>query len=50
MIGPLFNEKSRLRSAVRKRVRWCAARDEHLRHQRREKLFINRENRRFAIP
>ena len=29
--GPLFEEKSRLRSAVRRRIRWCAAGDERLR-------------------
>ena len=48
--GPLFDEKSRLRSAVRKRVRWCAARAERLRHQWRDKLFAARDSRRFAAP
>ena len=35
--GPLFDEKSRLRRAVRKRVRFCAARSERMRMQRRER-------------
>ena len=48
--GPLFEEKSRLRSAVRKRIRWCAARDERLRHQRRDKLFATQDSRRFVTP
>ena len=48
--GPLFEEKSRLRSAVRKRIRWCAARDERLRYQRRDKLFATQDNRSFIAP
>ena len=43
--GLLFEEKSRLQSAVRKRIRWCAARDERLRYQRRNKLFATQDSR-----
>ena len=46
--GPLFEEKSRLRSVVRKRIRRCAARNERLRHQRRDKLFATQDSRRFV--
>ena len=46
--GPLFEEKSRLWSVVRKRIRWCAARYECLRHQWRDKLFATQDSRRFV--
>ena len=42
--GPLFDEKNRLRSAIRKRVRWCAAKSERLRVQRRDRLFATRDS------
>ena len=48
--GPLFDEKSRLWSAVRKRVRWCGARAERQRHQQRDKLFVAQDGRRFTTP
>ena len=48
--GPLFDEKIRLRSAVRKRVRWCAAKAERLRHQRRDRVFATQDSRRFMTP
>ena len=35
---------------MRKSVRWCAARSERLRMQRREKLFVHQDNRRFWTP
>ena len=46
--GPLFDEKSRLRSAVRKKVRRYADKSERLRDQRRDKLFATRDGRRFV--
>ena len=48
--GPLFDEKSRLQSAVRKRVRWCAVRAERQRHQQRNKLFVAQDGRWFTRP
>ena len=48
--GPLFDEKSRLRRAVRKRVRFCAARSERMRMQRRERMFAAKDSRRFRTP
>ncbi len=48
--GPLSEEKNRLRRAVRKRVRWCAARSERVRSQRRDKLFAARDSQRFRTP
>ena len=48
--GPLSEEKNRLRRAVRKRVRWCAARAERIRTQRRDRLFSAMDNRRFRTP
>ena len=48
--GPLSEEKNRLRRAVRKRVRWCAAKAERIRTQRRDRLFSAMDNRRFRIP
>ena len=38
--GPLYDEKGRLRRAVRQRVRYCAAKAERLRIQRRDRLFV----------
>ncbi len=37
--GPLYEEKGRLRRTVKRRVRFCAARAERLRIQRRDKMF-----------
>ena len=48
--GPLFEEKGRLRRAVRKRVRFCAARSERLRMQRRDRMFAAGDGRRFKSP
>ncbi len=48
--GPLSEEKNRLRRAVRKRVRWFAARSERVRSQRRDKLFAARDSQRFRTP
>ena len=48
--GPLYDEKNRLRCAVRKRVRWCAAKSERLRVQQRDRLFATQESRRFVTP
>ena len=45
--GPLVDEKSR---AVRKRVRFYAARSERIRMQRRERMFAARDSRRFRTP
>ena len=49
-VGPLFEENNRLCRAVRKRVRWCAAKSEHLRVQRRDRLFVTHDHRRFMTP
>ena len=43
--GPLYEEKCRLRWAVRQRVCFCAARAERRRVQRREKLFALNDHR-----
>ena len=48
--GPLFEEKGRLHRAVRKRVRFCAARSERLRMQRRDRMFAAGDGRRFKSP
>lgn len=48
--GPLFDEKGRLRRAVRKRVRFCAARSERLRMQRRDRMFATKDWGRFRTP
>ena len=48
--GPLFDEKSRLCRGLRKRVRFCAARSERMRMQRRERMFAARDSRRFRTP
>ena len=48
--GPLYEEKNRSRHAVRKRIRWCAARSERMRAQRRDKLFAYQDVRRFKTP
>ena len=48
--GPLFEEKNRMRRAVRKRARWCAARTERSRVQRRDRLFATGDNHRFKTP
>ena len=48
--GPLSEEKNRMRRAVRRRVRWCAARTERLRVQRRDRLFTAGDNHRFKTP
>ena len=47
--GPLFEEKSRLRRAVR-RVRFCAARAERMRIQRRDRMFASGNRHRFSTP
>ena len=49
-VGPLSDEKNRLRRAVRKRVRWCAAKAERMRNQRRDRLFTSQSNGRFRTP
>ena len=48
--GLLYEEKNRLRCAVRKRIRWCAAKSERLRVQRRDRLFAHQDGRRFRTP
>ena len=48
--GPLSEEKKRLHRAVRKRVRWYAARTEISRAQRRDRLFAAGDNHRFKTP
>ena len=48
--GPLFEEKGRLRRAVRQRVRFCAARAERQRIQRRDRLFAVGDRNRFRAP
>ena len=48
--GPLYEEKGRLRRAVRRRVRFCAARVERLRIQRRERMFAVGSRGRFRAP
>ena len=45
--GPLYDEKGRLRRAVRQRVRYCAAKAERLCIQRRDRLFAKIEKNRF---
>ena len=45
--GLLYEEKNRLKRAVRKRIRWCAAKSERLRVQRRDRLFAHQDGRRF---
>ena len=48
--GPLFEEKGRLRRAVRRRVRFCAAKAERMRIQRRDKMFAAGARSRFKLP
>ena len=48
--GLLYEEKNRLRCAMRKRIRWCAAKSERLRVQRRDRLFAHQDGRRFRTP
>ena len=48
--GPLFEEKSRLHRAVRRRVRFCAAKAERMRIQRRDKKFVAGARSRFRLP
>ena len=48
--GPLSEEKNRMRRAVWKRVRWCAARTERSRVQRRDRLFAAGDNHGFRTP
>ena len=48
--GPLYEKKGRLRQAVRRRVRFCAAQAERLRIQRREKMFATGSRCRFFTP
>ena len=48
--GPLFDEKCRLHRAVRKRLRFCAARSERVRVHRRERMFAARDSKRFRTP
>ena len=40
--GPLSEEKNRLWRAMRKRVRWCAARSKRLRVQKRDRCLLPR--------
>ena len=49
--GLLFEEKSRIRRAVRRRVRvrFCAARAERMRIQRRDGMFASGNRHRFSI-
>ncbi len=47
---PLYEEKGRLRRAVTRRVRFCAAREERKRIQRRERLFASGGRGRFRTP
>ena len=48
--GPLYEEKGRLRRAVRRRVWFCTARAERLRIQRRERMFAAGLSCRFRAP
>ena len=48
--GPLFEEKSGLRRAVRRRVRFCTARAERMRIQRRDRMFASDNRHRFNTP
>ena len=48
--GPLYEEKGRLRRAVRRRMRFCAAQAERLCIQRREKMFATGSRCRFLTP
>ena len=48
--GLLFEEKSRIRRAVRRRVRFCAARAEMMRIQRRDGMFASGNRHRFSTP
>ena len=48
--GLLFEEKGRLRRAVRRRViRFCAAKAERMRIQRRDKVFVAGARSRFRL-
>ena len=46
----ILAHKNRLRREVRKRIRWCAARSERIRVQRRDRLFSVGVDRRFKTP
>ena len=48
--GPLSEQKNRLQRAVRKEVQWCAARSERLQVQKRDRLFVAQDSRRFKTP
>ena len=48
--GSLFEEKCRLRRAVKRRVRFCAAKAERLRIQRRDRMFSVEARSRFRLP
>ena len=48
--GPLYDEKCRLRRDVRKRVRFCAARDERVKIRKRDRMFEKGHSNRFRAP
>ena len=45
--SPLYEEKNKSRCAVRKRIRCCADNSERIRAQRRDKMFVHQDARRF---
>ena len=48
--GVLYDQKTLIRRAVRKRVRVCAAKVERMRIHRRERLFSRKGSNRFVTP
>ena len=48
--GPLYEEKSRLRCEVRRRVRFCAGKAERLKIRKRDRLFETGHKCRFETP
>ena len=46
----VFLEKGRMLRAVRKRVKFCAARSKRLWMQRRKRMFAARDSGRFKTP
>ena len=48
--GPSFKEKGKLRSAVKRRVRFCAVKEERKRLQRRKRMFTSKERGCFTTP
>ena len=48
--GSLYEEKCKLRQAVRGRVRFCAAQRERSRISRRGRMFETKDNARFHLP